>query len=283
MLLYRSALFAERQRQERSAKGEYPSQSADSSESQGSGTLNGKPFTVFALVGAINAVNHSDGLDGLAAGECMLSLIALATLGFLAGSTLVMGLALAAVGGLLGFLRYNSHPARVFMGDSGSQVLGFTVAFLTIYLTQVADTALSAALPLLLLGVPIADILAVLYQRIAGGMNWFKASRNHVHHRLLDLGFRHYETVIIIYSIQASLVVSAVLLRYQSDSTIAAVYLLVAAALFAVLTLAERSGWRHDDYARGGLRMLPVGPLQLRQPLGFDVAVVVDVRHHRTG
>ena len=213
----------------------------------------GKPFTVFALVGAINAINHSDGLDGLAAGECLLSLIALAGLGYLADNVLIVGVALAAAGGIIGFLRYNSHPARVFMGDCGSQVLGFTVAFLTIYLTQVADTALSAALPLLLLGVPIADILAVLYQRVAGGTNWFKASRNHIHHRLLDLGFRHYETVIIIYSIQALLVVSAVLLRYQSDSLVTMVYLAVVAALFGALALAERAGWRHDDRARGGI------------------------------
>jgi UDP-GlcNAc:undecaprenyl-phosphate GlcNAc-1-phosphate transferase len=221
----------------------------------------GKPFTVFALVGVINAINHSDGLDGLAAGECLLSLIALASLGLLAGDMVIVGVALAAAGGVIGFLRYNSHPARVFMGDCGSQVLGFTVAFLTIDLTQVADTALSAALPLLLLGVPILDILAVLYQRISGGMNWFKASRNHVHHRLLDLGFRHFETVIIIYSIQALLVVSAVLLRYQSDSSIAAVYLLVGTGLFGALALAERSGWRHDDLARGGVlrRLSAVG------------------------
>jgi len=211
-----------------------------------------RPFTVFAIVGAINAINHSDGLDGLAAGESTLSLIALAILGHRAGSLVVVGVALAAAGGIVGFLRYNSHPARVFMGDSGSQVLGFTLAFLTIYLTQVADNALSPALPLLVLGVPIADILAVLCQRVAGGMNWFKATRNHVHHRLLDLGFRHYETVVIIYSVQALLVVSAVLLRFQSDAVVLAVYLTVILALFGALSIAERSGWRRSSKGDGG-------------------------------
>lgn len=204
----------------------------------------GRPFTVFALVGAINAINHSDGLDGLAAGECLLSLTGLAVLGYLCNSPLTVGVAVAAVGGILGFLRYNSHPARVFMGDAGSQVLGFTVAFLTIYLTRVADSALSPALPLLLLGVPLSDIIVVLYRRISGHMNWFKASRNHVHHRLLDLGFRHFETVIIIYCVQAFLVVSAVLLRYESDLSVAGVYLLAIAALFGALWLGERRGWR---------------------------------------
>jgi UDP-GlcNAc:undecaprenyl-phosphate/decaprenyl-phosphate GlcNAc-1-phosphate transferase len=206
----------------------------------------GRPFTVFALVGAINAVNHSDGLDGLAAGECLLSLIALGSLGYLAGSTLVLGVALAAVGGILGFLRYNSHPARVFMGDAGSQVLGFTVAFLAIYLTQVADTALSAAIVLPAIGIPLADILVVLWRRVRGGMHWFRASRNHAHHRLLDLGFRHYESVVIIYSIQALLVVSAVLLRYESDFAVSGVYLLVIVGLFGALGWAEQLGWQRD-------------------------------------
>lgn len=201
-------------------------------------------FTMFALVGAINAINHSDGLDGLAGGESLLSLIAIAALGYVGGDAVLVGVALATIGGILGFLRYNSYPARVFMGDAGSQVLGLTLGFLVVYLTQVAQTAISAALPLLLIGLPIADILAVLYQRMRTGGSWFKATRNHVHHRLLELGFDHYETVIIIYSIQALLVVSAVPLRYQSDAAVVATYLGVVGALFGALYLAERRGWR---------------------------------------
>jgi len=218
-------------------------------------TLNaavGKPLTMFALIGVINAINHSDGLDGLAAGESMLSLIGLAILGYLADSVAVMSVALAMMGGILGFLRYNSHPARVFMGDAGSQVLGFALGFLTVYLTQRADTALSAALPLLLLGVPVADILIVLCKRIRARVNWFRASRNHAHHRLLDLGFAHYQTVIIIYSIHAALVFAAVILRYESDLRVTATYLALMIALFGGLIVAERRGWRAlIHHARG--------------------------------
>jgi UDP-GlcNAc:undecaprenyl-phosphate GlcNAc-1-phosphate transferase len=213
----------------------------------------GKPFTIFALVGVINAINHSDGLDGLASGESMLSLIAIAFLGYLCGNALVIGMALATIGGTLGFLRYNTHPARVFMGDAGSQFLGFTLGVLLVYLTQVAFTTTSAALPLLLLGLPIADIIAVLYQRISGGMHWFKATRNHVHHRLLSLGFSHFQTVVIIYSIQAALVVGAVLMRYQSDFLVAGAYFAVITVLFATLTIAERRNWKlntHTDKQR---------------------------------
>jgi UDP-GlcNAc:undecaprenyl-phosphate GlcNAc-1-phosphate transferase len=132
----------------------------------------------------------------------------------------------------------------VFMGDCGSQVLGFTLGFLVVYLTQAANTSVSAALPLLILGLPVADILSVLYQRIRGGMNWFKATRNHVHHRLLQIGFDHYETVVLIYSIQAAFVVSAVLALYEPDITVALLYAAGVAALFTALAVAERVGWR---------------------------------------
>jgi len=204
--------------------------------------LPGKLFTMFALVGAINAINHSDGLDGLAGGESLLSLIAIAALGYIVDDNVAVAIALATIGGILGFLRYN--PARVFMGDSGSQVLGLTLGVLVVYLTQVANTAISAALPLLLLGLPIADILVVLFRRMRSGGSWFRATRNHVHHRLLALGFDHYETVIIIYTVQAALVVLAVPLRYESDASVVAAYLGIVGALFAALHAAEERGWR---------------------------------------
>lgn len=213
----------------------------------------GKPFTVFALIGMINAINHSDGLDGLAGGESILSLIAISYLAYLADNNVTTLIAFATAGGILGFLRYNTHPAQVFMGDSGSQFLGFTLGFLAVYLTQVAHPALSPALPLLFLGLPISDILMVLFKRIRGGMNWFRATRNHVHHRLLDLGFDHYETVIIIYSIQATLVTLSVLLRYQSDALVVATYFGVIVSLFVALATAERMGWKKQ---RSGESML---------------------------
>jgi UDP-GlcNAc:undecaprenyl-phosphate GlcNAc-1-phosphate transferase len=235
-------------------------------------------FTVFALVGAINAINHSDGLDGLAGGESLLTLIAVAVLGYVAGDALAVGIALATIGGILGFLRYNSHPARVFMGDAGSQALGFTLAFLAVYLTQVAHTASSPALALLLLGLPIADILAVLWQRIRSGGHWFRATRNHLHHRLLGLEFEHYETVIIIYSVQAVLVVCGVLMRYEADWAVLAVYAAIVGALFTCVAYAERRGWRvrrersaHSQSAVGGALR---SPLLRRAPLWLISALV---------
>ena len=204
----------------------------------------GKPLTVFAIMGMINAINHSDGLDGLAGGMSLLSLGCMAYLDYLAEGEAVMLIALATLGGVFGFLRYNTHPARVFMGDGGSQFLGFTSGFLAVYLIEKVNPSLSSALPLLFLGMPIADILAVFAQRIHHGMNWFRATKNHIHHRLLQLGFDHHESVVLIYSIQILFVVGAIFLSYESDLLILSVYLGVCALVFIFLTVGERKGWR---------------------------------------
>lgn len=213
----------------------------------------GIPFTFFALIGMINAINHSDGLDGLAGGESLFSLGAIALLAFLADGTVALTITLTVIGGIFGFLRFNTHPARVFMGDSGSQFLGYTLGFLVILLTQKVDPDLSPAVVLLLLGLPVMDILVVLVKRARARLNLFEATRNHVHHRLLDLGFIHEESVIIIYSLQMVFVTSGVLLRYESNVLITAVYLALCATVFGMLALAERSGWHlHGRYKGNG-------------------------------
>lgn len=203
-----------------------------------------KAFTVVAIIGMINAINHSDGLDGLAGGMSLLSLAGIGYLAYLAESFFVMAIVFAVLGGIFGFLRYNNHPAKVFMGDGGSQFLGFTLGFLAVVLTQKTNTALSPALPLLFLGLPIIDILAVFYLRVSSGQNWFRATKNHIHHRLLELGFDHYESVIIIYSVQILFIVSAIFLQYDSDYLISIIYLGVCSLIFILLTFAERRGWR---------------------------------------
>ena len=203
----------------------------------------GKIFTVIAIVGMINAINHSDGLDGLAGGMSMLSLACIGYFMYMADDMAMFLLIVSVMGGVFGFLRFNSHPAKVFMGDGGSQFLGFTLGYLAIVLTQVSNPALSPALPLLFLGLPIVDILAVFYLRISGGMNWFKATRNHIHHRLLDRGFTHYESVIIIYLIQMFLIICSILFMYEYDLLILTTYLLVTISVFLSLTIMERNGY----------------------------------------
>lgn len=204
----------------------------------------GKLFTLLAVVGVINAVNHSDGLDGLAGGELLMSLAALSYLAYLANGIIVVIIATAIIGGIFGFLRFNTFPAQIFMGDSGSQFLGYSVAVLTIILTQDVNPSLSMALPVLIIGLPIIDILAVLVQRMYHRVNWFRATRNHIHHRLLQLNYDHYQSVVIIYSIQAFFVLGAIFFRYESDIFVFGIYLGVCGLIFLSLIVTEKSGWK---------------------------------------
>lgn len=203
----------------------------------------GIPFTFFAIIGMTNAVNTSDGLDGLAAGESLLSLIVIAFLAYIAGGVKASVIATSCIGGLFGFLRYNTHPADIFMGDTGSQFLGYALGFLAVVVTQDVHPSLSPALTLLFLGLPVIDLLAVMTMRIRKGRSPFRADQTHIHHRILNLGFDHYETVVIIYTIQTLLVISAIFLRYQSDLLIILVYAFTAVVIFGLLSYAERTGW----------------------------------------
>lgn len=210
------------------------------------------PLTFVFLIGVTNAINLADGLDGLAGGTTLLSLSALALLAFTSGTSFVGVVAVVIVGAILGFLRYNTHPARVFMGDGGSQILGFSAAVLAVVLTQDELTPLSSALPLLLLGIPIIDTLMVMTQRMLEGRSPLQADRNHIHHRLLALGFDHHEAVIGIYLLQASLFVTAWFLRYESDLTIIALFAALSLLAIGLLHAVSASGWRLRPPGRQG-------------------------------
>lgn len=210
------------------------------------------PLTFLFLIGVTNAINLADGLDGLAGGTTLLSLSALALLAFTSGTPFVGVVAIVIVGAILGFLRYNTHPARVFMGDGGSQILGFSAGVLAVVLTQDELTPLSSALPLLLLGIPIIDTLMVMTQRMLEGRSPLQADRNHIHHRLLALGFDHHEAVMGIYLLQASLFVTAWYLRYESDLTIIALFAALSLLTIGLLHAATTTGWRLRPLNRNG-------------------------------
>ncbi len=200
------------------------------------------PLTVVFLVGAANAVNLSDGLDGLAGGLAFLSFAGIAYLAYLSHDTTVLVLAAGFLGGLLGFLRYNTYPARIFMGDAGSQLLGFSMGVLVLLLSDPSRNPFPVTIGLLVLGLPFLDTIAVMGQRLAKGRSPFIGDRNHVHHKLLALGLSHYEAVIVIYGIQAVMVGLAYLLRWQSDALILTMYGTFAFAMFALFVATERGG-----------------------------------------
>jgi UDP-GlcNAc:undecaprenyl-phosphate GlcNAc-1-phosphate transferase len=184
--------------------------------------LLGIAFTVLWIVGMINSINFIDGLDGLSSG---ISLIAAVTLGILSltpavGLPLVAILCFVLAGALLGFLRWNFHPAIVFQGTAGVMFLGYTLAVLSIIGTT------KVAVALLVLGVPIIDSFWVIVRRIARGRSPFSPDRGHIHHRLLDLGLSHRNTVLLIYGICATLGVMSLVV-----SAAAGVYAFLAVAL----------------------------------------------------
>jgi len=196
------------------------------------------PLTLLVIVGVTNAINLSDGLDGLAGG---ISLLAVCCIGYMAYITnrYDIGMVCLALGGaLFGFLRFNTHPASIFMGDSGSQFLGFSAITLSLTLTQ-QERAFSPLIPLLLFGVPVLDTLTVMINRIISGRSPFSPDKTHFHHRLLAIGFVHSETVLSIYLIQAALVTMAFFLRFQSEWLLLSVYLLFSLVFLAFFRYAS--------------------------------------------
>jgi UDP-GlcNAc:undecaprenyl-phosphate GlcNAc-1-phosphate transferase len=145
---------------------------------------------------------------------------------------------------VLGFLRFNTYPASVFMGDAGSQLLGFAIGVLSIRATQGGTSQISAAVPLLLLALPILDTLNVIRKRIVEGRSPFSADKNHIHHKLLWLGFDHHEAVMILYAVQGALFLAAYFLRFESDLLILGVTTLFFAVSIGAFRAAVVTGWR---------------------------------------
>ena len=212
------------------------------------------PLTVFALLGITNAINLADGLDGLAGGTTLLSLGMIAILAYMADGTEVVLIAVSVMGSILGFLRYNTYPARIFMGDGGSQFLGFSTGVLAIMLTQQVNPMLSPAISVVILGLPILDTVWVIGQRIYEGRSAFLPDKNHIHHKLLSLGFIHYEAVSLIYLAQFIFVLGAYFLRFRSDFAVVSFYLLFCLVTAVFFRMAKMTGWRlHVQHDRGTL------------------------------
>ena len=197
-------------------------------------------FAIFWIIGMINSINWIDGLDGLSSG---VALIAAVTLGLISlttqvGQPLIAVLCFALAGALLGFLRWNFHPATIFAGTSGVQFVGYTLAVLSILGTA------KVAVALLVLGVPIIDTFWIIVRRISKGRSPFTPDRSHIHHRLLDLGLSHRQTVLAIYGICIALAILALML---TGVTQLYAFLGVFVASGLILFLPTRGGFRRPD------------------------------------
>jgi len=205
------------------------------------------PLTLVVIVGVTNAINLADGLDGLAGGISLLGFCSIAYFAYLVEGNTVFLLSMALIGAIFGFLRFNTYPASVFMGDTGSQLLGFSAIVFAVKVTQ-ENACLSPVLPLIILGFPILDTLTVMVERVRHGRSPFSADKNHFHHRLISIGYFHTEAVLIIYLIQSAMIIFAILFRYHYAWLFLAGYLLFSAALIGAFTWADNTGFRVSRY-----------------------------------
>jgi UDP-GlcNAc:undecaprenyl-phosphate GlcNAc-1-phosphate transferase len=179
------------------------------------------PLTLLWIVGITNAFNLIDGLDGLASGIATIATVSIFTVTAISGDVFTALLALIMAGALVGFLRYNFNPAKIFLGDSGSLFIGFCLALLSIQSTTKITTGFALLFPLLVLVLPITDTLVSMVRRFLGSLlpshkvsngstsiirkihGMFVPDRSHIHHQLLSLGLSHRNTVITLYFISA--------------------------------------------------------------------------------
>jgi len=157
------------------------------------------PVTVLWLVGITNAVNICDGLDGQAAGVGLIASVVIAVFAVFEGEHLAAAMMLALAGALGGFWVYNRHPAKTFMGDSGSLFVGFILAGMSLVGSAKASTTVGLMVPILVLGVPIFDTLIAMCRRFLQRRSVFSADRGHVHHELIRMGCTHRRAVQVIY------------------------------------------------------------------------------------
>ena len=193
--------------------------------------------TILWIVGVTNALNLVDGMDGLAAGVAFFAASAHVVTGMLDGDPVLMLFGAALAGSVLGFLPYNFHPARIFMGDSGSLFLGYILAMASIYgVGHKSSTAVALLGPVLVLGLPILDTTLAVMRRAVKGVSLFDGDREHVHHRMLSLGLSQRRSVGLLYGLCAAFALAGLVTTASSSRATA----LVLVSLLVVLAVFER-------------------------------------------
>ena len=197
------------------------------------------PATIFWLVGLTNTINLIDGLDGLAAGVATIASVTILLVALKQNFFLVTILTAALAGAAFGFLFYNSHPAKIFMGDSGSMFLGFMLAGISVVGEVKSTATITLIVPILALGLPILDTTFAIVRRYLGGKPIFQPDKGHLHHRLLRLGFTHRQAVFLMYVMSAMLGLSAVAMT-EVNKQIAVMILII--VFIAILYGAKKLG-----------------------------------------
>ncbi|PKM95327.1 MAG: undecaprenyl-phosphate alpha-N-acetylglucosaminyl 1-phosphate transferase [Firmicutes bacterium HGW-Firmicutes-1] len=185
-----------------------------------------KIVTVVWIIGLTNAVNLIDGLDGLATGVSSIAALCLMFISIIYKEPMVVLLTAALAGSCMGFLPHNFNPAKIFMGDTGSTFLGFTLAVISVKGFIKSYTAITLVIAIVVLGLPIFDTSFAILRRIIKRQPVMKADRGHLHHRLVDKGYSHKKAVLTLYGISGGFGIAGILVA-MNDTIFALVIILL--------------------------------------------------------
>jgi len=218
----------------------------------------GLPLTVLWVVAITNAFNLIDGLDGLAAGSALFSTMVFFVVALVNHSWLGSLMSVALAGAILGFLRFNFNPATIFLGDSGSLFIGFLLSALALAGAQKAPTFVAVAIPVVSFGLPILETGLSILRRLISGRPIFTADREHIHHKLLKMGFSHRQVVIVLYAVSAIFALLSLFLLWPTGSTLGLVLAVVGTGIWL--------GVQHLNYLEfGELRRVAQRTIEQRQ------------------
>src|SRR6267378_2805263 len=191
------------------------------------GWLVGLPLTILWVLWITNAFNLIDGLDGLAAGSALFSTLATCVVAIRFHNEMILFMTLVLAGAIAGFLRYNFNPASIFLGDCGSQLIGFLLSAIAIAGSQKSPTVVAVAIPVVSLGLPIVDVAVAVIRRFLSYKRLFDADREHIHHKLLGRGISHRQAVLVLYGVSACFGLLSLFLLNPHGTAIATVLAVV--------------------------------------------------------
>ena len=191
--------------------------------------------TIIWLVGIANAFNLIDGVDGLASGAALFASLVILIISLAGDKPMMIVTALVICGALVGFLRYNFNPASIFLGDSGSLFVGFTLAALSVVGTQKATTAVAVITPILAFGLPVVDTGVTMTRRLISGHPVFQGDKEHIHHMLLARGWSQKHVVLVLYAVCAMFgLLAAIFTQTSSPVTGLALFVIAVVVIVAV-------------------------------------------------
>ena len=220
--------------------------------------------TVVWIVGITNTINLIDGLDGLAAGVSFIATMVIAYIAYIHGRYEIAMAFMAIAGSCLGFLPYNFHPAKIFMGDAGALFLGFMIASISVMSPMKSATVIATILPIFVLALPIFDTAFAILRRFLSGKPIMQADKGHLHHRIMAVGMGQKRTVLTLYVISGIMGVAAILISRESLFRLAFLLMIAAGTLVYVFMKDQGIGKpfkenpdENDNMADSGADVLP--------------------------